>query len=174
MTNDLNIPIGGFRPSPLDAPVVKGGSSNGLSFCLNWASPDDASGDLLFKIENIPAWTTETIKLDRADWEALLIGLARAWSSIRLEETGSVRPAGRAFRLRHDLAAWMSPRRKFPAMWLIRDGNYMTIETKGRKLRWAFSDVLRTLERLGEAISTRLVKIDAAPSKAVPLWGERV
>jgi hypothetical protein len=194
--NDLNGSIGGFRPLPLDAPEVKGGSSRGLSFRLHWTSPETAMGDLTFRFADAQVWTVAPQTLDRADWDALLIGFARAWAYIRLEEaypsgvtpdapsqTGtevsrsasdseSARTQMQAFRLHHNLSAWLSSGRRFPEMWFLREGNLMLMEAGGRTFRWAYGDVIRTLERLGDAIATRLTK-DGDPSEAVRLWGER-
>jgi hypothetical protein len=93
--------------------------------------------------------------------------------SRRMSDSEAVRTQYQTFRLHHDLSASLSSGRRFPSMWLIREGNLMLVEAGGRLIRWAYGDVIRTVARLGDAIATRLSKAHGASSDAVRMWGDR-
>lgn len=190
-------PIGVFRRKRSLDEVV-GGSARGLSFRLRWAAPGSAEGDLTISLQGTQVWATAPQKLISSDWAEFLMGLSRAWLYLRLEETYPrgvvpeipsrletallikiINPEVTAaefgsFRGHHNLSAWFKPHTGFSQMWMIREGNLMLLEGGNRVVRWAYSDVIRTLEHLGLMIAERLAAISTIGTKmAIESWQRR-
>ena len=190
-------PIGAVRSARRTDEVV-GGSARGMSFRLRWLDPSSAEGDLTISLEANQAWTTAPQTIGLSAWAAFLAGLSNAWLFLRLEETyprgvvpvmPSLTEAAlvrrvispevandefRLFRSHHDISAWFEPYLDFPQLWIIREGNLMLMEGGSRTVRWAYGDVIRTLQHLGNAIAERLVAVDeAAAAAALRSWQSR-
>jgi len=189
--------IGGVRRAPA-SDEIGGGSLRGLSFRLRWLTPTASEGDLTLSLGGDQVWTVAPQTLTTLEWADFLEGLSRAWLHLCLEESyprgvtpetpsaterallervfseTAVRAEFQAFRKHHDLSTWLTQSYSFPQMWIIREGNFMLLEGGNRVLRWAYSDVTRTLEHLGNAITERLsVTSDASTSNALRSWRRR-
>jgi IrrE N-terminal-like domain len=190
-------PIGAIR-GKRSADEVIGGSARGMSFLLRWSDPTSAEGDLTISLGGNQVWTTAPQTLASSAWVEFLAGLSSAWLHLRLEETYprgvvpempsrteaallsrviSPEATGEEFRLfrrHHDISAWFKSDANFPPMWMIREGNLMLMEGGNRILRWAYSDVIRTLQHLGTAIAERLsAASDASAVAALRSWQMR-
>ena len=191
----LDRPVGRSRARPFRDDVIRGGSQRGLAFAIEWSAVG-FDGDLSFSLANEQVWSTAGTGLGEKLWSRFLEGLSEAWVYLLLEETYphgvwpeipshapaliekqlfSIEKAQRAaetFRRRHDVAAWVAPERTLPSLWLMREGNQFMLEGGSRVVRWAYSDVVRTLRELGEHVAQRASSAGVAEG-AVSSWRAR-
>jgi Zn-dependent peptidase ImmA (M78 family) len=161
-----------------------------FNFVLAW--DDRASGKLAFRSGVTELWS-QTLVSD--DLISLLLGLAKAWEALVMEEVypRSVTPdhpsqltsqldlvlkdvdevdllVGR-YRASHDLAAWIDDP-DASSLWFMREGLLMIVDSGGIVRRPLAIEVLPVLEQLGD-ILVQITKGDSAASHAIAAWRDR-
>lgn len=180
--------------------VVEGGTSRGLSFQLvtgPGSGKTHSIAALLVFFAGDTVWSTGDRSYPDEVWGAFLSGLARAWLPLCAEQTyphgTTPRMPSRAldallreivnpmdaqatfaeFRRRHDVSSWFAEAGvALPSLYALREGQTFLLETGDHMLRWHVADVLRTLERLGDAVDSQLAAAGTC-SAAREAWRAR-
>lgn len=175
----------------------RAGSGVGLGYEFEWSDPGEGTGRLTFFLCGDPVWTTSPYAGSWALWSALVEGLARNWTALRLQEdypfgTMPAQPSAALeaaiedgateeeaeqpvaeFEANHNLAAWMRAEDvRLPAFWLVREGGVMVVEGGGRVARWHLGDVLHTLGKLADQLVSEMVVRSLCPA-TVDAWTSR-
>ena len=182
--------------------TVRGGSRRGFSYQLVWPpEARGAHGSLTIKVAGFPIWGDEEQGIS-GDWTHLLRFLAKRWNELLLAQSypegltpmwpsglraalAGVLPAldfleieasFAQFSQAHNLARCWSKHSRgkhaLPDLWVLREGNYMILDAPPVRCRWSFSDVVRSLASLGDAIARRLTTLHVHPD-AVRAWESR-
>ena len=170
-------------PPSLPPGAVRGGSGYGLSFEIDWeAHPHPSHAFLLLAVNGEAVWDSADVGLAvdmgllldfmASHWDDIVLdesypcGVTPTWPSKLKQELENRRANGmklsqdqidfhvQNFGLRHNLGNILLGSGARP-LWLIREGNLMVIDARDVQHRWSFTDVIRTLTSLGDAVVKR-------------------